>query len=106
MDELAKVANQLEYIFLKRLAIGIKGNIIDIPTAKNLATLFLQIEPFTSVDDAKQKMQQFSIQNSYFELLKDYIEAYYSEQHKDAAIEQMRVHIKEGNLDKALQSIK
>lgn len=106
MQDLPKVTNQLEFLFLKRLAAGLKDGTVDIPTAKKLAKTFLQIEPFSSIDDAKLKMLTFSQENSYFSQLKDYIDAYYSEQQKDAVIEQMRAHIQQGNIDQALEVAK
>lgn len=106
MDDLPKVTNQLEFLFLKRLAAGLKDGAFDIPTAKKLANTFLHIEPFSSIEDAKMKMLTFSQENSYFTQLKDYIDAYYSEQQKDAVIEQMRSHIQQGNIDQALEVAK
>lgn len=106
MNDLSKVTNQLEYLFLKRLARGLKEETIDIPRAKALAKEFLQIEPFSSVEDAKSKIDSFTRKDSYFLTLNEYIEAYYSEQQKNALIEKMRQHIKQGNIDQALEVAK
>lgn len=106
MDDLPKVTDQLEFLFLKRLAAGLKAEDIDIPTAKQLAKVFLAIEPFSSVEDARQKMSDFTSEHQYFSQLRDYVDAYYSEQHKDALIEEMRSHIRQGNIDQALEVAK
>lgn len=103
MNDLPKATSQLEFLFLKHLSDGLKSGSIDIPTAKQLTSAFLQIDPFASIDDAKQKMQAFSQQFPSFMQLKNYIDAFYSEQHKDEVIEQMRAHLKQGNIDQALE---
>lgn len=106
MQDLPQVANQLEFLFLKRLSTGLKDGILDIPTAKDVTNRFIEIKPFSSIDDAKMKMMTFSQQNTYFAQLKDYIDAYYSEQIKDNRIEQMRQHMQQGNIDQALEVAK
>ncbi len=106
MEDLAKVTNQLEFLFLKRLARGLKEEKIDIPRAKALAKAFLKIEPFSSVEDAKAKLDSFTRQEDYFSNLNEYIEAYYSEQQKNAMIEKMRHHIRQGDIDQALEVAK
>ena len=106
MDNLPVVTNQLEFLFLKRLVAGLKDGTLDLPTAKVLTQTFRHIEPFSSVEDAKAKMQDFSEKNPYFSQLQDYIDAYYSEQYKDVLIEQIRDHVRQGNIDQALQIAK
>ena len=106
MQDLPKVTDQLEFLFLKRIATGLRDGSIDLPTAKKSATTFRQIEPFNSVDDAKQKMQSFSSQYNNFTVLKEYIDAYYNEQYKDTVVEKMRSHLQQGNIDQALEVAK
>lgn len=106
MNDLPKVSNQLEFLFLKRLSAGLKNGSIDLQTAKKLTSTFLQIEPFSSIEDAIQKMQAFVVQFPDFSQLKEYVEAYFSEQYKDVRIEQMRTHLKQGDIDQALEVAK
>lgn len=105
MNDLPKITDHLEYLFLKKIAAGLRDGSVDLPTAKGLAQSFLKIEPFTSVDDAKTKVDTFAIQHNILNMLKEYIDAYFYEHHKDALIEQMRTHIRAGNIDQALNLV-
>ncbi|HVZ58429.1 MAG TPA: hypothetical protein VG935_01620 [Patescibacteria group bacterium] len=106
MQDLQLVTRQLEYLFLKKLVDEVRSKTLDNASAKQLATAFLQIEPFASVEDAKSKIEQFTRYNAQFATLNEYIDAYFSEQHKDILIEKMRQHIKAGNIDQAIQIAK
>ena len=55
MEDLPKLTNQLEFLFLKRIIEGFRERTIDFPTAQDLAKKFLEMEPFASFEDAKQK---------------------------------------------------
>lgn len=106
MEEIKKMTNHLEYLFLNHLADGLIAGTIDIPSAQKLAAAFLQLEPFASVEDAQGKMGQFTRPYEQFAMLKEYIDGYHQQQQKDAMIEKMRAHLKEGHIDEALQVVK
>jgi len=106
MQDLPKLSTQLEFLLLKYLASNLQDGKMDIPYAKVRASTFLAIEPFASIEDAKAKMQKLAIQYPDCSFLQRYVDAYYSEQHKDKVVEQMREHIKQGNLDQALEVAK
>mgnify|MGYP001601058212 FL=1 len=60
MDELKKLTNQLEYIFLKKIIEGLKDNSISIMQAKENAVLFLKLQPFSTLEDAKTNVKSFT----------------------------------------------
>jgi len=107
MVDLAKITEQLEYIFLKKIVEGLKDFSIDVVQAKSLAKEFLKMEPFISLDDVKQKINSFVNTHSIFDRLKAYTDSYHEEQKINNVIEKMRKYIKdESNIDKALQIAK
>lgn len=106
MDDLKKITDHLEYLFLIKIANGLKGKQVDLPTAKSLAQEFLKIEPFKDLVDARDKIDKFASIHPLLTNLKEYIDGYYYEHHKDDKLEQMRAHIKAGNIDEALSIVK
>lgn len=88
------------------IADGVRNNSMTDDAIKTYAQAFLTIKPFSSIEDAKQKMANYATQFPLFAQLSDYIDAYYSEEHKDELIEQMRQHLKNGNIDQAIQIAK
>lgn len=97
--------DQLEYLFLRVVISGLKGNTLPIPQAKQLAREFLAIEPFSSIEDAHNKINQFTTSHQGFLLLKEYADVYYDEDRLDDKLEIMRKHLKENNIDEALNII-
>lgn len=106
MDELQKITTHLEYLFLIKIANGLKGKQVDLSTARSLAREFLKIEPFKDLVDAKDKIDKFASLHPLLSNLKEYIDGFYYEHHKDEKLEQMRQHIKAGNIDEALGVVK
>jgi vacuolar-type H+-ATPase subunit D/Vma8 len=106
MDELKKLTNALEHIFLKQIIDGLRHETINVPDAKKSAQEFQRIEPFTTIDDAKEKMNRFVQQYIQFGKLKEYADAFHSEQKVDAKIEEMQKHIRDNNIDEALRIAK
>ena len=103
MDEMSKVTDKLEYLLLKDIINGLRDETISEEDAKTIAAVFLDLEPFASIDDAKNKMNTFIVTYPRFMLLKEYMDAYHEEQRTAAVIEKMKEHIKNDNLDQALQ---
>ena len=103
MDDIAKMTEQAEYLFLKRVINGLRDKSITIPEAKECAKLFLNTEPFTTIDEAKAKINQFVTDHTKFDSIKKYIDAFHHEQGIDNVIEKMRQYIKDDNVDEALK---
>jgi hypothetical protein len=106
MEDLKKITDHLEYLFLIKIANGLKGKQVDIPTSKSLAQEFLKIEPFQTLEDARSKIDKFASLHPLLTNLKEYIDGYYFEHHKDEMLEQMKAHMKAGNIDEALRVVK
>lgn len=105
MDEIKKMTDQLEYIFLNQLADQLIAGSLKIPEAQQMAASFLKTEPFTSIEDAQLKMGEFTRPYEHFGTLKEYVDGYYQQQQKDAMISKMRAHLKEGRIDEALKVV-
>lgn len=103
MEELKKLTDNVEYMFLKRIITGIREKSIGIPDSRTIALAFLQIEPFTSVDDAKSKIQAFTDKYSYFKDLTNYMKTYDEEKRIGQAINRIRKHLKDQDIDSALE---
>ncbi len=103
---MAYIKHQLEYFFLKQIIDGLRDDSFDVPKAKEYASEFLSIEPFISVDDAYQKINQFVEKHAKFAELKDYIGKIESEKDVAGKIEKMREHIKQNDIDAALMVAK
>lgn len=102
MDDIQKITNQLEYLFLKKIASELMAEQISVEKAKEDAKAFKQIEPFTSVEDAQNKIGAFVQGKEEFTKLKEYVDAYHEEKHIDEKIEAMRAHLRENRLDEAI----
>lgn len=103
MDDIKKITNDLESIFLKKIIMGLRDGSINIADSKRFANLFLSLEPFSSIDEAKNKMTTFSAQNTHFADLQNYMNAYHEEKKVGEVIEKMRKFIKNNDVDNALK---
>lgn len=103
MDEIKKITDHLEYLFIRKIIEGLTDESISILVAKNYAIAFSKLEPFTSIDDAKDKMSRFTDQNIIFNQMKDYANAYHTEQKLGAVIEKMRGYMQNNQIDEALE---
>lgn len=106
MDELKKFIDNLEFLFLKTVANDLQNEAITIPNAKAYAIEFRKIEPFTSIEDAQQKVVEFVKRFPRFKTLQEYADAFYHEQKIEKIIEKMRHYLKNKNIDAALQAAK
>ena len=102
VDNIAAIKHQIEYLFLKKIIAGLRDGSISVVAAKEYANAFLAIEPFTSIEDAYNKINQFVLEHSEFSILKDYMDAFEKEKDVAAKIDKMREHIKQNNIDAAL----
>lgn len=106
VDNIAAIKHQIEYLFLKKIIAGLKDGSISVAKAKEYANAFLSIEPFLSIEDAYNKTTQFVAEHSEFIILKDYMDAFEKEKDVAVKIDKMREHIKQNNLDAAIQVAK
>lgn len=97
------IKHQIEYLFLKKIIAGLRDGSISVVKAKEYANAFLSIEPFISIEDAYNKTNQFVGQHSEFTILKDYMDVFEKEKDVAEKIDKMREHIKQNNLDAAIQ---
>lgn len=100
--DLIKMRDQLEYMFLRVIVSGLRNGTLHAPEVKTLAQEFLNVEPFASPEDAHNKINQFVITHSGFNLLKEYADIYYDEDRLDEKLIAMRQHLKSNNIDGAL----
>jgi hypothetical protein len=106
VDDIAALTHQLEYLFLKKLIVGLKDKSLDILKAKEYANAFLPIEPFESAEDAYVKIMDFVAKNVLFNDLKTYMNTYQSEKNDLAKINKMRAYMKQQDIDSALKAAK
>lgn len=104
-SEIEKLQEQLEYLFVRVIVGGLRDKSMTIPEVKQDAQDFLAIEPFTSVEDARAKINAYTSTHSRFSLLKEYSDVYYDEERLEDKMEQMRAHLKENNIEGALSLI-
>lgn len=105
MENLAKLKEQLEYLFLRIIVSKLKNGSMKANDIQPLCKEFLSIEPFSSIEDAHAKINQFAQAHSSFSLLKEYADVYYDEERLDEKLEVMRTHLKNNNIEDALKVI-
>lgn len=103
MDELKKLTDQLEYMFLKKIIEGLKDSSLSILQAKEKAEQFLKLQPFTTTDDLKLKIHTFTSENRLFTELMNLVNSFHIEQKTDERIEKMRDFIREDRIDEAIE---
>lgn len=103
MDELKKLTDQLEYMFLKKIIEGLKDGSVSILQAKEKARQFLKLQPFSTTDDLRLKIHTFTSENHLFADLMNLVNSFHIEQKTDESIEKMRILIKKDRLDEAIE---
>lgn len=102
-DEVAKLQKDLEYRLLKSLVEGMKDESIPLKEAKEIATVFLGLEPFSSLDELKAKMNTFSQQFPQYEEFNAYVTAFIDEKGVRHVIHRMQEHLDSSDIDGALE---
>jgi DNA-binding SARP family transcriptional activator len=102
-DELKTMTDKVEYMFLKKLTTGLRDGSMKTDVAREYAQSFLKLEPFTSFEDVKAKMDAFVQIYPLFLELKEYVEAYHYEQKVDTVIKKMQQYMSEDKIDEAIQ---
>jgi hypothetical protein len=103
MDDMKKLTDKVEYLFLKILLGDLDSQSITVEEMKSSAKDFLTLEPFISIDDARSKVNSLVTRYPRYSELKEYMAAYEKELRTEAVIEKMRAHMKSNNLDEALK---
>lgn len=103
MNELKKLTDDLEYMFLKKIVTGLHHEKINITDSRMYAQEFLKIEPFQSIEDAMQKIHIFTSRHEYFHELDKFMNEYYEEKRMGDIIEKMSKYIKNDQVDEALK---
>lgn len=106
MADTIDLAEQLSDRFLKIIIRDLKEETIDLPTAKKLAQEFIALEPFTTVEDARPKIETYVANYPQFASIKTYIDAYLDEKKIANVVDKMKQHIKDDNIDEALKVAK
>ena len=102
MEDLKKLTDQIEYLFLKLIIDGLRNNSITVDQAKQYASQFLPIEPFASTDDAIQKVHAFCLSAPQFNKLKDFVDSLHAEKHIDDKISNMKELIAQNKIGEAI----
>lgn len=102
-EELKKMTDQVEYMFLKKLVTSLKDGSMEPAQAQEYAQGFLKIEPFQNFEDAKGKIKAFVTVFPALADLQEYIDAYHYEQKVDSVIQKMQEYIGQDKLEEAIQ---
>ncbi len=96
----------LEYMLLKKIVTDVKAQQMSMPEAKKYAQDFLKLLPFSSSEDAQIKMHEYVRKYPVHAEMEDYIKAFNHEAKVNSIIDKMRKHLKNNNIDKALEEAK
>lgn len=103
MPELQDLTRKLEYLFLRIIIKNLKDSKFNIKQASGYADTFLKIEPFSSIEDAKTKMNIFAQNDQEFLELSRYVDAYVAEKQTESKVRQMRKLLKENKIEEVLK---
>jgi hypothetical protein len=106
VEDLKALSYEFEYLFLRKIIDGLKSKNINVAQAKEYAQAFLAIEPFSSFEDASEKIMKFVAQYPIFNELKTCVTKYQNERNDLKKIAQMREYIRQNNIDAALKVVK
>lgn len=103
MEEIKKITEQIEYLTLKKIIEGLKGNQITKQQAQQFAREFLKLEPFSTVEDAKNKVNGFCEKFPYFDEVNQFINRYFKEKKTAIIIEKMKKYLENKDVTSALK---
>ena len=93
---------QLQVEFLKRIALLIERGKIDLKTAKEWGKELLTLLPFTSLEDMKQKIQNFAKKYSLLENLPLVISHFEDNKRTNNTVSQMERLLKNNKAEESL----
>lgn len=102
-QDLQKLVHDVQFAFLKHIIEGLKNKTLSLEEGRKFAVDFLKIEPFTSPEDAEEKLKHFQETYPEYGFLYAFIKAYNKEKKMGPVIQKMKEHIQANEIDKALQ---
>lgn len=103
MEELTE---KIEKDYLNILVTLLRNGDIDARTGKQITREFMDLVPFTSIDDLQSKIKRFSETHKFFKNLYIDLLKYEEEKKTHELVREMRSHIKENRIDEALRLVK
>src|SRR3989338_2166521 len=100
--ELKVLSDHLVFLFLRGIAEGMRNNILALNVARFRAREFLDLEPFTSIEDMQTKITAFVAKYPDFVTVKEYLDSYHSEKKIKGVIDKMQKYIDDKKIDEAL----
>lgn len=102
MDISPPIIDAAERKFLYYLSEGLLSGAITRQQAQEHVQKFLSLLPFTDEEDFNRKIQEVSLWHSQYGMLYPFILAEEYEEEKKYTLNQMREHLKSGDIEKAL----
>lgn len=106
MDEMAKITDRLQYIFVKAIINGFRDKTITVRQAKKWATDLLALKPLSSFEEAEQKIAAYVADKKPLIQMKKFLDVYNEEKRLESVIEKMKKHLRKNEIDEALQVAK
>jgi len=97
--------DKVEREYLKILADNLRNGSLKLEEAKNHTREFLSLLPFSSFDDFKKKIYEFTLTKPLYQRIYLMILNYEEEIKTKNLLERMRVLIKENNFEEALKVV-
>lgn len=101
--DIKKLQDTLSKAFLKDILKALRANEVSVADSKKMAQDFLKLEPYASVDEAKQKISEYIALYPRFHFLETSISAFVDAQNTDKVISLMQKHLQNDDVDKALE---
>ena len=96
---------EVERKYLRILADNLKNGSLTLEEAKNHTREFLSFLPFSSFEDFKKKIYEFTLKNPLYQKIYLMILNYEEEIKTKGLLERIRVLIKENNFEEALKVV-
>ena len=97
---------QVEVDYLLDLIKELRSQRIDLPKGREITREFLTLLPFTSLDDMRNKVKTFSEKYKDFSRAYINLQAKEEQEKKTAVLDKMREHLKNKNIDEAINIAK
>lgn len=105
MELTQEFVKTIEIEYLRCVSELLKSGAMDLPTAKASAKEFLTYVPFSSVDDMRGKIQKFISTYPALNIFHVRFLTHVEDEHTKGVLEQMRHHLKNNDIDAALQLV-
>ncbi len=101
--DMEQLQHKLEKIFLRKIYVGFRDNDITVDEARRSAQKLLDFEPFSSLDEAKNKLAEFVEAFPRFIEMLSYVDSYAEELRLQKVVDKMQKLIKNESIDEALK---